>query len=305
MKSFKLFIGSVIAIVCLVVSGGVFTSCTNDDDQLLAGDSQTEQVLSLDQDSVKAVTRGVMSSMGTGSVSSDLVVQDQDVVTFTFIPYPAYETTLTNSRIRIFAKITPSDGSGVIYERLTQAPTTQVKFSSSRWLSTLRDNTVTFVCDVDQNQSYIPLSNQYLHVYVSPNFISFGDDYPWPGQTTGQDTWGYRKGWCTSWVAFKVAQMWGESFHTGLGDAVSWLSNLSSLGYSYDKNPKVGDIVWIPAGDYQTNPTSGHVGFVNQVNGNTVTYTQYNGDPKAPNTYSKKTIYSAGTRYYIHVQKKI
>lgn len=59
MKSFKLFIGSVIAIVCLVVSGGVFTSCTNDDDQLLAGDSQTEQVLSLDQDSVKAVTRSI------------------------------------------------------------------------------------------------------------------------------------------------------------------------------------------------------------------------------------------------------
>ena len=63
MKSFKLFIGSVIAIVCLVVSGGVFTSCTNDDDQLLAGDSQTEQVLSLDQDSVKAVTRGVSSTL--------------------------------------------------------------------------------------------------------------------------------------------------------------------------------------------------------------------------------------------------
>ena len=42
MKKFKLFIVSVIAIVCLVVSSGVFTSCTNDDDQLLAGDSRAE-----------------------------------------------------------------------------------------------------------------------------------------------------------------------------------------------------------------------------------------------------------------------
>ena len=59
MKKFKLFIVSVIAIVCLVVSGGVFTSCTNDDDLLLAGDTQTEQVSPLVQDSVKAVTRGM------------------------------------------------------------------------------------------------------------------------------------------------------------------------------------------------------------------------------------------------------
>lgn len=62
MKKFKLFIVSVIAIVCLVVSGGVFTSCSNDDDLLLAGDSQTEQVSSLAQDSVRGITRGTASN---------------------------------------------------------------------------------------------------------------------------------------------------------------------------------------------------------------------------------------------------
>lgn len=62
MKKFKLFIVSVIAIVCLVVSGGVFTSCSNDDDLLLAGDSQTEKVISLSVDSLKGMTRGMTTT---------------------------------------------------------------------------------------------------------------------------------------------------------------------------------------------------------------------------------------------------
>jgi hypothetical protein len=65
MKSFKLFIGSVIAIVCLVVSGGVFTSCTNDDDLFLADNSETEEFSSYEQDSLKAITRG-MAAMTYG-----------------------------------------------------------------------------------------------------------------------------------------------------------------------------------------------------------------------------------------------
>ena len=43
----------------VVLFGSVFTSCNNDDDLLLAGDSQTELVSSFCQDSVKSVTRGV------------------------------------------------------------------------------------------------------------------------------------------------------------------------------------------------------------------------------------------------------
>lgn len=39
--------------------GSVFTSCSNDDDLLLAGDTQTEQVSSLSQDSVSSYTRSV------------------------------------------------------------------------------------------------------------------------------------------------------------------------------------------------------------------------------------------------------
>ncbi len=57
MKEFKLFILSCFAIICVALFGSVLTSCSNDDDLLLAGDTQTEQVSTLAQDSVKAVTR--------------------------------------------------------------------------------------------------------------------------------------------------------------------------------------------------------------------------------------------------------
>ena len=57
MKQIKSIIVSCFAIICVARFGSVFTSCNNDDDLLLAGDSQTEQVSPLVQDSVKAVTR--------------------------------------------------------------------------------------------------------------------------------------------------------------------------------------------------------------------------------------------------------
>lgn len=57
MKEFKLFILSCFAIICVALFGSVFASCSNDDDLLLVGDSQTELVSSFAQDSVKALTR--------------------------------------------------------------------------------------------------------------------------------------------------------------------------------------------------------------------------------------------------------
>lgn len=57
MKQINSIIVSCFAIICVALFGSVFTSCSNDDDLLLAGDSQTEQVSSFAQDSVKTVTR--------------------------------------------------------------------------------------------------------------------------------------------------------------------------------------------------------------------------------------------------------
>ena len=57
-KNFKLFF-AMVTVIMVVLFGSVFTSCSNDDDLLLAGGTQTEQVSSLSVDSVKAVTRGM------------------------------------------------------------------------------------------------------------------------------------------------------------------------------------------------------------------------------------------------------
>lgn len=57
-KNFKLFF-AMVTVIMVVLFGSVFASCSNDDDLLLAGDSQTGLVSSLAQDSVKAVTRSL------------------------------------------------------------------------------------------------------------------------------------------------------------------------------------------------------------------------------------------------------
>lgn len=150
----------------------------------------------------------------------------------------------------------------------------------------------------------IPGVTQQSLTVTPPPSIPLGDDYPWKGKTKGNDDWGYTRGWCTSWVAWKVKQMWGSPFYESLGDARKWKSALIKLGYSCDQNPQVGDIVWIEPGKHYTNSVHGHVGFVNSVDGNVVVYTQYNGDKL--NAYSEKTIYknNLGYRYFIHVQQK-
>jgi hypothetical protein len=70
-KNFKLFF-AMVTVIMVVLFGSVFTSCSNDDDLLLAGDAQTELVSSLDQDSVKGMTRGMLSSY---DVMNDVVEQ--------------------------------------------------------------------------------------------------------------------------------------------------------------------------------------------------------------------------------------
>lgn len=69
-KNFKIFF-AMVTVIMVVLFGSVFTSCSNDDDLLLAGDTQTELVSSLAQDSVKALTRAMNYSYTTYTVDQD------------------------------------------------------------------------------------------------------------------------------------------------------------------------------------------------------------------------------------------
>jgi len=158
---------------------------------------------------------------------------------------------------------------------------------------------------------YPRISQQGLSVNVELPVPPVGDDYPWPnGNSSTEDSWGFYKRWCTSWVAFKVNQMWktdkgffngmyGTSETNKLGNASHWLEVLSKNGYSHDLEPQAGDIAWWG---------SNHVAFVNQViDRNTVVITEYN-NPSAGKRlkYHSRRLYrgSSFPDAFIHVQKK-
>lgn len=147
-------------------------------------------------------------------------------------------------------------------------------------------------------------NNGEIYTLVVPDI---GNDYPWPNASPSSvDSWGFYKRWCTSWVAWKVNQMWGteDDFRNGmfggrLGNAYEWKQNLVNNGYLADQNPQAGDIMWYPASNDLPN---GHVAFVHSVNGNTIEYSYYS--LNADNNYHTGSTSYIGNKYFIHVQQK-
>lgn len=76
------------------------------------------------------------------------------------------------------------------------------------------------------------------------------------------------------------------------GNAVTWGTVAQSLGITVDSNPAVGAVAWWNTGTY------GHVAWVAQVNGSTVTIEEYNNTPYA---YSTREIFASSPTGYIHI----
>src|ERR671929_1181589 len=80
------------------------------------------------------------------------------------------------------------------------------------------------------------------------------DDYPYR-TANALDPWGFYTGYCTSFVAFRLAQV-GVTFHGSslagpngrtafFGNGGSWDAAAASIGYAVDSNPTVGSVaVW-------------------------------------------------------------
>ena len=307
MKSIKLFIGSVIAIVCLVVSGGVFTSCTNDDDLLLAGDAQTEQVSSL-EDNLKAMTRGsIVTSMGTAYVSESSAMDD-DYVYFSFTPNSSYIGMLTNSNINMYIRFV--NGAGMTTYKLLNKNSScfyrnQLMSASGLGVGTYY---VSFVYTVG-NSAYGQTSNQTDRLIV----VSDDNNYD-----TSNDS-GYADLNCTAWVAQKINEMWGinnyfygPSNSSSLHNAVDWKDALVAKGYSTTTNyPEVGDIAWWTSNVTGCSGSGGHVAFVYYVSAdyNEVKISEYNFTP--PHTFNIRTLKKTGWTHnsekfptcFIHVQE--
>ncbi len=161
--------------------------------------------------------------------------------------------------------------------------------------------------------------------YVDNIKITTGNDYPYPtGQcvpnTSGcTDQWSFYKYNCTSWVSWKVNQMWGTttSFRNNmtspaLSNAVNWRSRLQSMGYYYNNNPIVGSIAYWGAYASGGIGVNGHVAFVIGVTRNSsdvvtsILISEYNGSSSF--AYGTRTLTPGSVGYptsFIHVQYRL
>lgn len=293
MNKIKIFKIALLAVL-VFFAGVLCTSCDKSMNEPMAFPEKSDKF-----DQKELSTLRSSSSLGNFVFSPETGSANE---TQFFFELTSTEPLMANEQVRLYVIFYPPQGGTV------QVPMNKSVFGSTVRAVLYRNlqqvGTYKFRCGFSVNGGEVVPFTDEESIIVTSNAIPFGDDYPWQRETSGYDTWGYLRGWCTSWVAWKVSQMWNSPFHSGLRSANNWKSALMNLGYQCDQNPQIGDIVWIQPGAHYTNPTYGHVGFVNNVDGNTVVYTQYNGD--VPNGYSEKTIYknNLGQRYFIHVQTK-
>lgn len=96
-------------------------------------------------------------------------------------------------------------------------------------------------------------------------------------------------GWCTDYVARKAPVTWR-------GNANRWIANAKAQGYQVDKIPKEGDIL-------VTNESRryGHVTYIEKVEGNLVTISEWNYAGRYKLTYRTIDISSRIVMGVIHI----
>lgn len=112
---------------------------------------------------------------------------------------------------------------------------------------------------------------------VSVNVAAGGGGGGYPSYLAGApqdslvDPWGMYNRQCTSYVAWKVHQRYGNMPHWGgYGNANQWYGNAQAAGIPTGNKPKPGSAGVMNSGYY------GHVVWVESVSGNMVTVSQYN-----------------------------
>jgi surface antigen len=133
---------------------------------------------------------------------------------------------------------------------------------------------------------------------------------PPPNATAGMaDPWVYNLRNCTSYVAWKIKQVFGADIN-GWGDAKDWDANATGPGHPYtnDSTPQVGDIAqWTTGGG-----GFGHVAYVYAVSGTTASLAEYNSGLPRDNTpqhnlqwglfdNSRTSVTAGAPDHYIHI----
>jgi len=135
-----------------------------------------------------------------------------------------------------------------------------------------------------------------------------GSDWALNGTIFDASYGGYAYRNCTDWVAYRLKTNNGYTMPRGIGDASAWGTYFANHGVAVNTTPAVGAIAWAAGGD--------HVAYVEAVNGNQVTVSEYNYrvdpdkkfDPAAGKywtngAYDTRTV-ASGAFKYIHVKDK-
>lgn len=150
-----------------------------------------------------------------------------------------------------------------------------------------------------------------------------GDDYPDElkasqaeisgGFADRQDPWGLYVGQCVSYVAWRlnVSMGYEESdgddypftmakFNVaGRGNGYEWSGAMADAGFETDQNPTPGSVAWWDSNKGVAGEM-GHVGIVEQVEGDRVYVSQYNAAPKVLQ-YSEQWFHKDEISGFIHV----
>jgi surface antigen len=123
----------------------------------------------------------------------------------------------------------------------------------------------------------------------------YGYPYPHPPACTDHgacvaDRWGFYRGQCTSWLAYRLSELNAITFTNGYGgagtwgDAVHWGPRARKLKITVNGTPAVGSIAWY--GATKAAP-DGHVGYVEQVS--------------SPTSFVMSEMnYDAGNGFWVH-----
>lgn len=134
--------------------------------------------------------------------------------------------------------------------------------------------------------------------------VACGGGYPtqWCSlpKDAGVDSYGMYTRECVSYAAFRVDQAygWPKYWTRGGNDAKNWLSKARAYGIPTGTEPKVGSVAVLTAGSY------GHVAWVESVDGNKITISDYNSDLNGNySRYSTKASNFTGYIYFDQMPK--
>jgi surface antigen len=156
-----------------------------------------------------------------------------------------------------------------------------------------RLNVAVVVIFVTLTSLAIGLSNH--HAVLEPTPRSNGNDYPAKLANAPTDSfadpWGAGNRECTSYVAWKVYETWHDMpYWTGAqSNALNWGKLAKAAGFLVDTTPTIGSVAVFQPGwtaqivgattttTFTQNTATGHVAWVEAIDNDTITVSEYNG----------------------------